>query len=102
MLYNLIRLPPVALQPPATGCQSVRGRVVALVLTGREEAPGNEWTQTTRIYVVSVFVCACVCFQTYEVKKMACNRDRETSEEHLNVVDKTTHKVFNYSKKKFY
>lgn len=49
MLYNVIRLP---LKAPA-GCQSVHGPA-ALMLTGQEEAPGYDGTQTTRVRL-------CVC-----------------------------------------
>lgn len=54
MLYNLIRLPLVARQPLATDCQPVHGPVAAFMLTGRDEPQGDEGTQTTRIYGVSV------------------------------------------------
>ncbi|KAI4812346.1 hypothetical protein KUCAC02_023744, partial [Chaenocephalus aceratus] len=35
---------------PSSRLSVVHGPVVALMLTGREEAPGDEGTQTTRIY----------------------------------------------------
>ncbi|KAI9535533.1 hypothetical protein NQZ68_003087 [Dissostichus eleginoides] len=37
---------------PSSRLSVVHGPVVALMLTGREEAPGDEGTQTTRIYAV--------------------------------------------------